>query len=136
MEHGNIKIGMIILMQPDLKKAVEFYEKLELKKNFHLEGKWAEFDLGCVKLGLCPTDIPQDNVRTGIVLEILQDLHELYKRLKADGVEFFSEPVVAPHGIMVAFKDAGGNVIDLYQATPEIYKDFIKKQQENTQKEK
>ena len=129
MEHGSIKVGMIILMQPDLKKAVEFYEKLELKKSFHLEGKWAEFDLGCVKLGFCPTEHPQDNIRTGVVLEVAQDLHEMYKRLKADGVEFFSEPVVAPHGIMVAFKDVGGNVVDMYQPTPEIYKEFIKEQQ-------
>ena len=129
MEHGTIKLGMVILMQPDLKKAVEFYQKLELKETFHLEGKWAEFDLGCVKLGLCPTDQAQDNIRTGIVLEVMQDLHVLYKRLKAEGVEFFSEPVTAPHGIMVAFKDAGGNVLDLYQATPEIYKEFIKEQQ-------
>lgn len=136
MEHGSIKVGMIILMQPDLKKAVEFYEKLELKKTFHLEEKWAEFDLGCVKLGLCPTEHPQDNVRTGIVLEVMQDLHELYKRLKADGIEFFSEPVVAPHGIMVAFKDAGGNVLDLYQATPEIYKEFIKEQQKVAEQSK
>lgn len=128
MEHGSIKVGMVILMQADLKKAVEFYEKLDIKKNFHLEGKWAEFDLGCVKLGLCPTDNPQDNVRTGIVLEIMQDLHALYKRLKDDGVHFFSEPVTAPHGIMVAFKDPGGNVLDLYQATPEIYKEFIEQQ--------
>lgn len=132
MEHGSIKVGMIILMQSDLKKSVEFYQKLDMKQNFYLEGKWAEFDLGCVKLGLCPTDHPQDNVRTGIVLEVMQDLQALYKRLKDDGVHFFSEPVTAPHGIMVAFKDPGGNVLDLYQATPEIYKEFIEAQKNVT----
>lgn len=136
MEHGSIKVGMVILMQPDLKKAVEFYEKLDLKKTFFLEGKWAEFDLGCVKLGLCPTEHAQDNIRTGIVLEVMEDLHALYKRLKSEGVEFFSEPVVAPHGIMVAFKDVGGNVLDFYQSTPEIYKEFIKEQQKMTQESK
>lgn len=133
MEHGSIKIGMLILVQPDLQKAVDFYEKLGLKKTFHLPDKWAEFDLGCVKIGLCPTDQAQDNVRTGIILEIMEDLFGLYNRLKADGVQFLNEPITAPHGIMVAFKDVGGNVLDLYQPTPEIYKEFIKEQ--NTKKQ-
>ena len=130
MEHGSIKVGMIILMQADLKKAVEFYQNLGIKLTFHLEDKWAEFDLGCVKLGLCPTEHPQDNVRTGVVLEVMQDLHELYKTLKDQGVVFFGEPITAPHGIMVAFKDSGGNVLDLYQPTPEKYKEFVEQQKD------
>ncbi|MBI2352834.1 VOC family protein [Candidatus Dependentiae bacterium] len=132
MEHGSVKVGMLILMQPDLKKAVDFYKKLEIKENFYLEGKWAEFDFGCVKLGLCPTDQEQDNIRTGIVLEVFHDLKALYEKLKNEGVYFFSEPITAPHGIMVAFKDPGGNIVDLYQPTPEIYKEFIKSQKDNS----
>lgn len=136
MEHGSIKLGMVILMQPDLKKAVDFYKELGIKEKFHLEGKWAEFDLGCVKLGLCPTDQPQDNVRTGVVLEIFEDLHELAKKLQAKGVVFLNEPVEAPHGVMAAFKDPGGNVIDFYQATPEKYEEFLKQQKEKIDKDK
>ncbi len=127
MEHGSIKLGMVIFMQKDLTKAVEFYKKLGIPQKFHLEGKWAEFDLGCVKFGLCPTDQAQDNVRTGIVFEVMQDLLELHAKLKADGIEFVNEPVVAPHGIMVGVKDPGGNVFDLYQPTPEKMKEFIEK---------
>lgn len=136
MEHGPIKLGMVILMQPDLKKAVEFYKELGIKEQFHLEDKWAEFDLGCVKLGLCPTEHPQDNVRTGIVLEVFEDLFELTKKLKANGVEFLNEPIQAPHGVMVAFKDPGGNVIDFYQATPEKYQEFLKEQKAKLDKNK
>ena len=45
-------IGMIIIMQPDLQAAVEFYKRLGFTLKFHLQDKWAEFDAGSVKLGL------------------------------------------------------------------------------------
>lgn len=126
MEHGPIKVGMVILMQPDLKKAVEFYkDKLGLPLQFHLENKWAEFDLGCVKFGLCPIEQNTELIRTGIVLETQGDLVEFYDKMKND-IEFLGEPVVAVHGIMVGIKDPGGNVIDMYQATPEKMKDLMK----------
>lgn len=126
MEHGRIKVGMVILMQHDLGKAVEFYrDVLKLPLKFHLENKWAEFDLGCVKFGLCPIGEAQDNIRTGIVLEVMDDLLALYASLK-DTVTFLNEPVVAVHGIMVGFKDVGGNILDLYQPTLDKVKDLVK----------
>lgn len=131
MEHGPVKVGMVIVMQHDLKGAVEFYrDVLKLPLKFHLDGKWAEFDLGCVKFGLCPISQKQDNVRTGIVLEVRDDLQTLYESLK-DKVNFLSEPIVAVHGVMVGFKDSGGNVLDLYQATPEKVQELAKKEKEN-----
>ena len=134
MEHGPIKLGMVILMQPDLSKAVEFYKKLGMKQKFHLENKWAEFDLGCIKFGLCPTEQAQDNIRTGIVFEIFDNLLDLHKKLQAEGVIFVNEPVVAPHGVMVGVKDPGGNVFDLYQPTPEKFKEFVEKSKEQEAK--
>jgi predicted enzyme related to lactoylglutathione lyase len=128
MDHGSIKVGMLILMQSDLSKAVDFYKKLNFKLNFHLQDKWAEFDLGCIKLGLCPTDQKNDGIYTGIVLETSEDLLKLYEELKNKGVEFLKEPSIAPHGIMVPFKDSGGNVLDLYQPTPEKLKEFSEQQ--------
>ena len=126
MEHGPIKVGMVILMQHDLGKAVEFYrDVLKLPLKFHLENKWAEFDLGCVKFGLCPIAEAQGDVRTGVVLEINQDLLPLYESLK-DKVTFLNEPVVAVHGVMVGFKDIGGNILDLYQPTLDKVKDLVK----------
>lgn len=133
MEHGPIKVGMVILMQHDLGKAVEFYrDVLQLPLKFHLENKWAEFDLGCVKFGLCPISEQQDNIRTGIVLEVQNDLLKMYESLK-DKVEFLNEPVVAVHGVMIGFKDAGGNILDLYQPTLDKVKDLVK---ETVDKEK
>jgi len=126
MEHGPIKVGMVILMQHDLQKAVEFYrDVLQLPLKFHLENKWAEFDLGCVKFGLCPISESQDNIRTGIVLEVQHDLLKMYDALK-DKVTFLNEPVVAVHGVMVGFKDVGGNILDLYQQTLDKVKDLAK----------
>jgi predicted enzyme related to lactoylglutathione lyase len=134
MEHGPIKLGMVILMQPDLSKAVEFYKKLGIPQKFHLEDKWAEFDLGCIKLGLCPTEHAQDNIRTGLVFETFNDLLTTHSKLKAEGVIFVNEPVVAPHGIMVGIKDPGGNVFDLYQPTPEKFKEFVEKTKDHEAK--
>jgi len=128
MEHGPVKVGMVILMQHDLKKAVEFYrDVLKLPLKFHLENKWAEFDLGCVKFGLCPIAEEQDNIRTGIVLEVAEDLLKLHESLKGK-VNFLNEPVVAVHGIMVGFKDVGGNILDLYQPTLDKVKDLAKEE--------
>lgn len=130
MEHGLIKVGMVILMQHDLGKAVEFYKDvLKLPLKFHLENKWAEFDLGCVKFGLCPISEEQDNIRTGIVLEVREDLLQMYESLQ-DKVTFLNKPVVAVHGVMVGFKDVGGNILDLYQPTLDKVKDLVKEQTE------
>ena len=119
---------MLIVMQPDLKAAVKFYEEtLGITKKFHLEGKWAEFDLNGTSLGLCPInakDLPDR--RTGFVLEV-EDLGALYKELTGDKVQFVQEPVEALHGIMASFRDPGGNVIDLYQPTPEKVKEYAAK---------
>ena len=131
MEHGPIKLGMVIFMQPDLEKAVEFYKKLGLKLNFHLKERWAEFDLGCVKLGLCPVEHAQDNVRTGVVFEVMQDLVAFHAQMKEQGIEFINEPITAPHGVMIGVKDPGGNVFDLYQPTPEKMKDFVDQNKSN-----
>lgn len=130
MEHGPIKLGMVIFMQQDLSKAVEFYQKLGLNLNFNLPDRWAEFDLGCVKLGLCPMEQAQDNVRTGVVFEVVEDLVALHAKLLAQGITFVNEPVTAPHGVMIGVKDPGGNVFDLYQPTPEKMKEFVEKNKE------
>lgn len=119
------KFGMFILMEHDLAAAVEFYSKLGFKQKFHLKDKWAEFDLGDVKLGLCPTAEQQGLIRTGVVLEV-EDLKAIYNECK-EWIEFFGEPHEAVHGIMISFKDPSGNVLDLYQPTPEKVQELLKK---------
>ena len=126
------RVNMLILMQPDLEAAVTFYSELGLTKKFHLKEKWAEFDVQGVSLGLCPisaTDLPDR--RTGIVLEV-EDLRALHQEL-IDYIQFVGEPVEAVHGLMVSFRDPGGNILDLYQPTPEKVQDLVK---ETVEKEK
>lgn len=126
MSSGMInQVAMIILMEQDLAKAVEFYQKLGFELKFHLKDKWAEFELNNVKFGLCPTSEEPALVRTGIVLEV-KDLRAIYEQNK-NWIEFFGEPHEAVHGIMISFKDPSGNVLDLYQPTPEKVQELMRK---------
>lgn len=120
------KVNMLILMQPDIAKAIDFYQQLGLKLVFHIKDKWAEMQLGDIKIGLCPTaEVPDYLCRTGIVLQIA-DMQAAYAGLK-DTITFLSEPKEAIHGIMVSFQDPGNNVLDLYQPTPEKVVELVKK---------
>ena len=123
------RVSMLILMQPDLEKAVAFYQNMGLPLIFHIKGKWAEFQLGDTKIGLAPIGQELPLHRTGIVLEV-KDLQATYEHLKSEGVQFVREPVEALHGLMASFRDPGNAVIDLYQPTPEKVAEFMRQQKE------
>lgn len=129
------KLGMIILLEHDVDKAVEFYKKLGLKQIFHIKESWAEFVLGSVKIGLCPTSHEITERVTGIVFEV-DDVKKFYETYK-DVIPFKSEPIEKVHGIMASIIDPGGNIIDLYQPTPEkvqnMVKQVVQKDQEGNQ---
>jgi len=133
MMQNDFKVGMLILMEGDLEKAIEFYKKLDLSVAFHLEGKWAELNIGDVKLGLAPTDQELPDRHTGIILEV-SDIKGTYEDLKGKGVEFVREPFEAVHGIMASMKDPGGNIINLYQPTPEKVEEMVKNIREKEKK--
>src|SRR3989344_4785290 len=117
-------VGMIILLEHDLDAAVEFYKKLGLKLIFHVKGSWAEFAVGTIKLGLCPTPKdPHDRI-TGFVFEV-DDLQAVYNQLK-ESINFKSAPVEKVHGIMASIQDPGGNIVDLYQPTPDKVQNLVK----------
>lgn len=124
-----MKVGMLILMAHDLGKAVEFYKQVGFELKFHLKDRWAEFVVGNIKIGICPTEHEPFDRSTGIVFEV-ENLQETYDKLKAAGVELMGEPKEAVHGIMVGFKDPSGNISDLYQPTPEKVQEVVKQQQE------
>jgi len=124
MEQPKVKqVSMLILRQPNIAAAVDFYQKLGLKLKFHLKDAWAEMVLGSIKIGLCPADVSAEH-RTGIVFEV-ENLHAFYAAFQDTGI-FIGEPKEAVHGIMVSFKDLGGNIIDLYQPTPERVVELVK----------
>jgi hypothetical protein len=117
------KLSMVILLEHELEPAVNFYTKLGFKPVFHLKDKWAEFNLDNVTVGLCPIDQKFDDFRTGFVFQI-DDLITFYNENK-NNYKFLDEPFEAVHGIMVSIKDPGGNIIDLYQPTPEKMKTYV-----------
>lgn len=130
MDHTITGLYMLILMEPTLEEAVAFYQKIGFKQLFHLKDRWAELVSGDVRIGLCPTSQPPMDVRTGMVLEV-HDLKNFYQTMK-DQITFLQEPTEAVHGIMISIKDPGGNIIDLYQPTPEKVADLVKeKTQDN-----
>ncbi len=119
------KIAMIILMQRDLDAAIAFYHDLGFSLKFRMKDRWAEFELNGIKIGLCPAqDLPEQN-RTGIVLQI-ENLEKAYEQTK-DRINFLSAPITASHGIMTSIQDPSGNIIDLYQPTPEKLHDIMSK---------
>ena len=121
-ENGVKKVGMLILLQPDIAAAVAFYQELGLRLKFHMKEKWAEFSVGKeVKIGLCPAEKTTHSRRTGIVFEV-DDLMAFYAAHKTT-IEFLGEPTEAVHGIMAACKDPGNNIVELYQPTPERVKE-------------
>ena len=129
MAKYQIKVGMLIVMERDIEKDIEFYQKMGFTLAFHLQGKWAELLIGDIKLGLCPTEQDLPDRHTGIILEV-SDVQGAYNDFKAAGIEFVREPFQAVHGIMTSIKDPGGNVIDLYQPTPEKVEELVKKMKE------
>ncbi len=111
------KIAMVIVMENDLQAAVDFYKKLGLKLVFHVKDQWAEFKIGNLQIGLCPTTESVNLNRTGLVFEV-EDINAFYEANK-EGLNFLDKPVEAAHGIMASIQDPSGNILDLYQPTPE-----------------
>lgn len=119
------KLAMMIIMENDLQAAVEFYQKLGLQLVFHVPHRWAEFKINDLQIGLCPTDEKVQLNRTGIVFEV-EDLNAFYQENK-DTITFLDKPSEATHGIMASIQDTSGNILDLYQPTPEKIQELAEK---------
>ncbi len=119
------KLAMMIVMENDLQAAVEFYQKLGLELVFHVPHRWAEFKINGLQIGLCPTEEKIALNRTGIVFEVA-DLKSFYEEHKTS-ITFLDAPTDAQHGIMASIQDPSGNIIDLYQPTPEKVKELAEK---------
>ena len=117
------QLSMVILMQHDLDAAIAFYRTLGLTCKYFVKDTWAEFELGAIKIGLCKHGSqPQEN-RTGIVFEV-NDLDAYYHEHK-EAISFVTKPIEAAHGIMTSIQDPGGNILDIYQPTPEKLKQSL-----------
>lgn len=122
---GVKKIAMVIVMQNDLQAAADFYKKLGLTCIFHVPDRWAEFKINDLQIGLCPTDEKVQLNRTGIVFEV-GDLAAFYEA-NNQAITFLDKPTEAAHGLMASIQDPSGNIIDLYQPTPEKIQELAEK---------
>ena len=123
------KVAMVIVMENDLEAAVGFYKKLGLQLIFHVKDRWAEFKINDLQIGLCPTDEVVKYHRTGIVFEV-PNLAEFYEASKEE-LNFLDKPTEAAHGIMASIQDPSGNILDLYQPTPEKLKELTQKMEKD-----
>jgi len=110
------RLNNITIPVSDLKKTVEFYEKvLGLKK----ESEWSTyviFDCGGVELAFEPGGSKGEKKGSPYIFLIVDDVDKEYEQLKEKGVKFKSEPKDQPWGGRVAsLTDPDGNKICLLQ---------------------
>ena len=131
------RLAMVILMVTDIEKAVAFYEGLGAQKRCLFPKSWAELNLDSITIALCHTESSSAKAtadgaggqrRTGLVFAI-DDLMAFYAQQKGN-LTFLEEPIVKLHGIMTSLQDPSGNIVELYQATPEKIREFMETQKE------
>lgn len=122
------QLAMVILMVNDVEKAVTFYETLGAQKRCLFPKSWAELSLEGITIALCHTEQEQGQRRTGLVFAV-QDLMAFHAEHKAT-IHFLEEPITKLHGIMGSLQDPSGNIIELYQATPDKVREFMEAQKE------
>ncbi len=106
---------MIIFVQKDLSKAITLYTKLGLELTKYKEGQWAEFKVGGVTIGMCPSEnVDFNGGYTGAVFSV-EDVASIYASREQLGLTCFSEPFEGGGGTVLACADASGNRFDLYQ---------------------
>jgi catechol 2,3-dioxygenase-like lactoylglutathione lyase family enzyme len=125
----NCRLAMVILMVNDIEKAVTFYETLGAAQRCLFPKSWAELTLEGITIALCHTEQEGGQRRTGLVFAV-DDLMAFYGQHKGT-LNFLEEPVTKLHGIMTSLQDASGNIVELYQATPEKVREFMEKQKES-----
>jgi predicted enzyme related to lactoylglutathione lyase len=121
---------MVVLMERDMDAAVAFYEAMGALKHTVFPGSWAEMVIGDVTVALCHTETDYGPRRTGLVFAV-KDLLGFYAAHK-DTYQFMHEPVTKLHGIMASIQDPSGNVIELYQPTPEKVREYMDAQKEES----
>ena len=101
----------------DLKKAAKFYEEtLGLEKKYEFSS-YVGFECGGVEIGLMQNPEGKAQHATSVTVELLvSNVDEVYKKLKAKGVEFARELHEETWGgRQAAFKDPDGNILEITQ---------------------
>jgi catechol 2,3-dioxygenase-like lactoylglutathione lyase family enzyme len=127
------RIWDITLTVSDLKRAVDFYQKvLGLTKKYEFKD-YAGFDCGGIELGI-KTWGERENPRKGepSFSFLVDDIDKAYEELKAKGVEFVEPPRDTLWGARAAiFLDPDGHQIQLLQIKWKKYFETAQKGGEN-----
>jgi len=110
-------VWSITLYVSDLKKAARFYEEiLGLEKKYEFSS-YVGFECGGVEIGLMPNPKRKAQHDASATVEFLvNNVDEVYRKLKAKGVEFISELHEETWGgKQAALKDPDGNVLEVTQ---------------------
>ena len=109
------RIWDITLTVRDLKRAVDFYERvLGLQKKYEFKD-YAGFDCGGVEIGLKTWGGIEKPRRGEPCIDFLvEDIEDAYKRLQEKGVKVIEEPKETPWGSRIlVFEDQDGNTLQL-----------------------
>jgi catechol 2,3-dioxygenase-like lactoylglutathione lyase family enzyme len=101
----------------ELKKVARFYEEiLGLEKKYEFSS-YVGFECGGVEIGLMPNPEGKTQHGTSVTVEFLvSNVDEVYRKLKAKGVDFTSELHEETWGgKQAAFKDPDGNILEITQ---------------------
>jgi methylmalonyl-CoA/ethylmalonyl-CoA epimerase len=112
------RIGQILLVVHDIRKAVAFYrDTLGMKLLFEIPGA-AFFDCGGIRLYLSLPDKPETDHPGSILYYKVEDIHATTAALKSRGVNFLEDPNftarLSDHDLWLAFfEDLDQNVLAL-----------------------
>lgn len=99
----------------DMTKAVSLYKNVFGFKVGFESKEWTEIEHNGANLCLHGADAKMKDLPGGILIYQVEKLGELYKQLKAKGVEFMGEPHrVNGDDYSVTFKDPDGNMLSLH----------------------
>ena len=117
------RIWDITLTVRDLKKAVDFYEKvLRLQKKYEFED-YAGFDCGGIEIGLKTWgEIEKPRKGEPCINFLVENIDDVYEHLREKGVKIIKEPKETPWGSRILlFEDPDGNVSQISEIDLEKY---------------
>ena len=99
----------------DLKKAVEFYQKLLEIKPLFLREDWAEFELDGQRFALQKVNELNPQKAGATLYFKAEPLEKHIARLERIGAKLIGAPEFYSYGTLVRFHDYDGNIFGLYE---------------------
>jgi len=99
----------------DMDRAVAFYQSVfGMKLKFRDGDKWAQFDGGNVSVALSSPEESASMEGGAVVAFEVDDMAPYEKKLTDAGATVLQRRDMGSHGLVVAFRDSEGNVVQLF----------------------